>query len=61
MAAVDHPTQRQGPGPLGPSFWRLWSASALSNLADGLVKVGLPLVAVTLTHSPALVSGSPWP
>jgi MFS family permease len=38
-------------------FWRLWSASALSNLADGLVKIALPLVAVTVTDSPALVAG----
>ncbi len=43
--------------PLGRSFWQLWSASTLSNLADGLVKVALPLAAVTLTNSPALVAG----
>jgi MFS family permease len=54
---VSHPTAREGPGPLGASFWKLWSASALSNLADGLVKIALPLVAVTLTDSPALVAG----
>src|ERR671922_661911 len=44
-------------GRLGLPFWQLWSASALSNLADGLVKIALPLVAVTVTHSPALVAG----
>jgi MFS family permease len=54
---VDHPAEREEPGRLGPSFWKLWSASALSNLADGLVKVALPLVAVTLTDSPGLVAG----
>jgi MFS family permease len=54
---VNRRDERQEPGPLGPSFWRLWSASALSNLADGLVKVALPLVAVTLTDSPGLVAG----
>ena len=42
---------------LGLPFWRLWSASTLSNLADGLVKIALPLVAVTVTDSPALVAG----
>jgi MFS family permease len=42
---------------LGLPFWRLWSASTLSNLADGLVKIALPLVAVTMTDSPALVAG----
>ncbi|MGB3829323.1 MAG: MFS transporter [Ornithinimicrobium sp.] len=45
------------PGPLGRGFWQLWSASTLSNLADGIVKIALPLVAVTLTDSPALVAG----
>jgi MFS family permease len=45
------------PGRLGSPFWRLWSASGLSNLADGLVKIALPLVAVTMTDSPALVAG----
>jgi MFS family permease len=42
---------------LGLPFWQLWSASTLSNLADGLVKIALPLVAVTVTDSPALVAG----
>jgi len=45
------------PGRLGLPFWRLWSASSVSNLADGLVKVALPLIAVTLTDSPGLVAG----
>jgi MFS family permease len=52
---VDH--AHEGPGRLGLPFWRLWSASTLSNLADGLVKIALPLVAVTLTDSPGLVAG----
>jgi MFS family permease len=45
------------PGRLGTPFWRLWSASALSNLADGLVKIAMPLVAVTVTDSPVLIAG----
>jgi MFS family permease len=51
--------QREGeePGRLGLPFWQLWSASTLSNLADGLVKIALPLVAVTLTDSAGLVAG----
>jgi MFS family permease len=44
-------------GRLGLPYWQLWSASTLSNLADGLVKIALPLVAVTMTDSPALVAG----
>ncbi len=44
-------------GGLGPRFWRLWSASVVSNLSDGIFWVALPLLAVSLTDSPALVAG----
>src|SRR3989442_9030793 len=44
---------------LGPGYWRLWTADGLSNLADGLVKVTLPLLVLTRTHSPALIAGLP--
>jgi MFS family permease len=44
-------------GKLGASFTRLLAASALSNLADGVFQVALPLLAVTLTRSPGLVAG----
>ena len=44
-------------GKLGASFSRLLTASALSNLADGVFQVALPLLAVTLTRSPGLVAG----
>jgi MFS family permease len=54
---VDRAREGEEPGRLGLPFWQLWSASSLSNLADGLVKVALPLVAVTLTDSPGLVAG----
>jgi MFS family permease len=38
-------------------FWRLWTASSLSNLADGVLQVALPLVAVRLTDSPTQIAG----
>ncbi|OUE09614.1 enterobactin exporter EntS [Clavibacter michiganensis] len=38
-------------------FRVLWGANALSNLADGLVFVSLPLVAAGLTDDPRLVAG----
>ncbi|SDL14422.1 Predicted arabinose efflux permease, MFS family [Nonomuraea maritima] len=41
---------------LGRSFGYLWGSTGLSNLADGFVKVGAPLLAVSLTRSPTLVS-----
>src|SRR6266496_2179441 len=42
---------------LGIVYWRLWSAASLSSLADGILKVALPLVAVGLTRSPTLIAG----
>ncbi|NUP02138.1 MAG: MFS transporter [Nonomuraea sp.] len=41
---------------LGRSFGFLWSSTALSNLADGVLRVGAPLLAVSMTRSPTLVS-----
>jgi len=52
-----------GPGPdtgdtrLGTRFWTLWTSSGLSNLADGVLKVALPLVALRFTDSPTLIAG----
>src|SRR3954447_15664266 len=43
--------------PLGTAFWRLYAASAVSNLADGVNRVALPLLAVSLTRDPVLVAG----
>lgn len=50
----DPPGDRAG---LGGGFWWLWTSSALSNLADGIFKVALPLVAIGFTRSPALIAG----
>jgi MFS family permease len=38
-------------------FARLMVSSGASNLADGVAKIALPLVALTYTRSPALVAG----
>jgi MFS family permease len=45
------------PGALGGAYWRMWTSSGLSNLADGVLKVALPLVALDFTRSPALIAG----
>ncbi|HUG49163.1 MAG TPA: MFS transporter [Candidatus Limnocylindria bacterium] len=42
---------------LPANYWRLWGASAVSNLADGIFFIVLPLLAVRLTDSPILVAG----
>lgn len=41
---------------LGPGFNRLFSASVISNLSDGLLAVAAPLLAITLTKDPILIS-----
>ncbi|WP_293696852.1 MFS transporter [uncultured Agrococcus sp.] len=51
---------------LGRPFGYLWSASALTNLGDGILLAAGPLLIASLTSSPALVGGAvliqqlPW-
>ncbi len=51
---------------LSGEFWRFWTASALSNLGDGIRLTALPLLALTLTDSALAISavtaliGLPW-
>jgi MFS family permease len=42
---------------LGGGFGRLWSAAIASNLADGIGRTAVPLIATTLTRDPALIAG----
>lgn len=42
---------------LGPGFFKLVTSSGLSNLADGIFKLALPLTAVKFTRSPTLIAG----
>jgi MFS family permease len=42
---------------MGSPYWRLWSATTVSGLGDGLALVALPLLAASVTRSPALVAG----
>jgi MFS family permease len=43
--------------PLGSRYWRLWSASTISNVCDGIDLAALPLLAAALTRDPRLVAG----
>ena len=51
---------------LPPAYWRLWSASTISNLGDGVFLVALPLLAARLTRSEisislvAVATSLPW-
>lgn len=42
---------------LSGTFHRFWGAGLFTNLADGMILVALPLIAVTLTQDPLLVAG----
>jgi MFS family permease len=49
------------------AFWLYWASTTISYLGDGMRFVALPLLAITLTSSPARVAsvmvaaGLPWP
>jgi len=64
VSAPDDSTS--GRAPLGAAFSRVWAASVLSNLGDGVLVAALPLVAATLTRDPVAfaavsVAGTlPW-
>lgn len=42
--------------PLGRDFGKLWTAAAFSNLADGLGRTAVPLIATTLTRDPMAIA-----
>ena len=52
--------------PLPKRFYRIWTASAVSALGDGVYFAALPLLALTMTHNPILLGAmeacalSPW-
>lgn len=51
---------------LSASYWKLWSATGISNLGDGIVSVAYPWLASAVTRSPFLIALSvvvsrlPW-
>jgi MFS family permease len=57
---------RRGAGRLGSGYWRLWWANAVSAVGDGVFIAALPLLAVTITRRPELISAvavasyAPW-
>lgn len=42
--------------PLGRDFGKLWTAAAFSNLADGVGRTAVPLIATTLTRDPVAIA-----
>ena len=48
--------ERRRRAPLGRDFGRLWTAAAFSNLADGVGRTAVPLIATTLTRDPMAIA-----
>jgi MFS family permease len=44
-------------GGLGRDYWKLWSASVISNLGDGTSVIAYPWLASLLTRNPGLIAG----
>lgn len=42
---------------LGSRYWRVWLATSLSNLGDGLTLVAMPLLAASFTRDPITIAG----
>lgn len=55
MASVDGGTSAATP--LGPNYWRLWTASAISNFGDGISTVAYPWLASAVTRDPIAIAG----
>lgn len=49
-------TGRGGGARLGRDFGKLWTAAAFSNLADGIGRTAVPLIATTLTRDPLAIA-----
>src|SRR5580704_11598836 len=49
-------TQARNATRLSRAYWRLWWANAISSTGDGAFVAALPLLAVTITRDPRLVS-----
>lgn len=51
---------------LGTAYWKLWSATAISNLGDGVTAIAYPWLASAVTRSPILIAAAgfasrlPW-
>jgi len=48
---------RRVAGRLGSRYWRVWLATALSNLGDGITLVAMPLLAASFTRDPFTIAG----
>ena len=57
VVAADPPTKLPRFRGLGANYWKLWAASVISNLGDGVAQIAYPWLASLLTRDPALIAG----
>ena len=55
-ARPERDTTEGSPPPLPGAYWRQWTASAISNLGDGINFVAMPLLALSITDDERLLS-----
>lgn len=51
------PADASGGGRPGRNFWRLWTATAITNLGDGVSIIAYPWLASALTRDPVAIAG----
>lgn len=56
LAGTDQNEASGGTPPLGRSYWKLFSASIISNLGDGIGTVAYPWLATAVTRDPLLIA-----
>lgn len=57
VVVADPPTASPRFRGLGAKYWKLWAASVISNLGDGVAQIAYPWLASLLTRNPALIAG----
>ena len=53
----DPPTKPPRFSGLGANYWKLWTASVVSNLGDGVAQIAYPWLASLITRDPVLIAG----
>ena len=57
VIVADPPTKPPLFRGLGANYWKLWTASVISNLGDGVAQIAYPWMASLLTRDPLLIAG----
>ena len=57
VIVADPPSKPPRFAGLGANYWKLWAASVISNLGDGVSVIAYPWLASLLTRDPGLIAG----